>query len=326
MNEMVVVWMPVFNEAAYLAAAIESVLAQSFRDFTLLISDNHSTDGSGDIAAAYAARDHRVRIVRPDAHCTSLHHIRWLFEGLLKEQFNQRYSIFIGGHDIWHFDYLRRLVEAAEGNPASAIVYSNCSEIDGAGKVINSLRGYVHVAEQIRPMIPLSVLTSLTHNLVFGGLWRESIRRRTSMRYQCSAVDHLMVTEMALMGEIVLIPDALMFLRRLPEHGNAQAYKKKHLGDDRIDPNADMAEQLQWVRDLVAAAAAGDVFFQQPAALQLLETATISAYIARYWNILVPYEDGVNRFFGGPEVQRLLALHGHYGATISEFIAKHLEK
>jgi glycosyltransferase involved in cell wall biosynthesis len=52
---------PVYNGAAYLADTIDSVLAQSCEDFELIICDDHSTDGSLDIAASRA--DPRIRIL-----------------------------------------------------------------------------------------------------------------------------------------------------------------------------------------------------------------------------------------------------------------------
>jgi glycosyltransferase involved in cell wall biosynthesis len=56
---------PFYNTAPYLAECIESVLAQSHGDFEYVLVDNHSDDGGGEIAARYAARDRRIRIVRP---------------------------------------------------------------------------------------------------------------------------------------------------------------------------------------------------------------------------------------------------------------------
>jgi glycosyltransferase involved in cell wall biosynthesis len=56
---------PFYNTAPYLAECIESVLAQSHGDFEYVLVDNHSDDGGGEIAARYAARDARMRIVRP---------------------------------------------------------------------------------------------------------------------------------------------------------------------------------------------------------------------------------------------------------------------
>ena len=53
--------LPTYNYARFLPEAIESVLAQDWTDYELLISDDRSTDGSAAIIAAYAARDPRIR-------------------------------------------------------------------------------------------------------------------------------------------------------------------------------------------------------------------------------------------------------------------------
>ena len=54
---------PVYNVAPYLSACLDSVLAQTFRDFELILVEDGSTDGSREIAEAYAAKDVRVRII-----------------------------------------------------------------------------------------------------------------------------------------------------------------------------------------------------------------------------------------------------------------------
>jgi glycosyltransferase involved in cell wall biosynthesis len=59
--------MPVFNTERYLAAAVESVLSQTFRDFELIAVDDGSTDGSGEMLRRYAAADPRMRVIsRPN--------------------------------------------------------------------------------------------------------------------------------------------------------------------------------------------------------------------------------------------------------------------
>ena len=54
---------PVYNVAPYLAACLDSVLSQTFRDFELILVEDGSTDGSRAVAEAYAAKDARVRLV-----------------------------------------------------------------------------------------------------------------------------------------------------------------------------------------------------------------------------------------------------------------------
>jgi glycosyltransferase involved in cell wall biosynthesis len=60
---VVSVILPVYNAEAYLRAAIDSILAQTFPDFELLTLDDGSTDGSLAILRGYAASDPRVRVV-----------------------------------------------------------------------------------------------------------------------------------------------------------------------------------------------------------------------------------------------------------------------
>src|SRR5258706_45172 len=63
------VLLPVKDGIAFLAEALDSIVAQTFRDWRLIVLDHGSTDGSAELAAAYAERDVRI-IVRafPAAH------------------------------------------------------------------------------------------------------------------------------------------------------------------------------------------------------------------------------------------------------------------
>lgn len=56
--------MPVYNGATFIREALDSLLAQSFSDFELIISDNASTDGTEIICREYAEKDERIRYVR----------------------------------------------------------------------------------------------------------------------------------------------------------------------------------------------------------------------------------------------------------------------
>ena len=53
---------PVYNTEPYLARCVDSILSQSFSDFELLLIDDGSTDGSGNICDAYAETNSRVRV------------------------------------------------------------------------------------------------------------------------------------------------------------------------------------------------------------------------------------------------------------------------
>ena len=54
---------PVYNVAEWLSETVDSILAQTFRDFELVLVDDGSTDGSGELCDQYAAGDNRIRVI-----------------------------------------------------------------------------------------------------------------------------------------------------------------------------------------------------------------------------------------------------------------------
>ena len=56
--------LPVYNGEKYITDSIEALLGQSYTDFELIISDNASTDSTGDICRRYEKEDSRVRYFR----------------------------------------------------------------------------------------------------------------------------------------------------------------------------------------------------------------------------------------------------------------------
>jgi len=65
---LISVVVPVFDVAGYLPEALDSILGQSHGTLEVVVVDDGSTDDSGRIADAYAARDARVRVVHIDNH------------------------------------------------------------------------------------------------------------------------------------------------------------------------------------------------------------------------------------------------------------------
>lgn len=62
-KDLISVIIPVYNVAAYLPECIDSVLRQSYPELEVILVDDGSTDGSGEICDGYAAGDSRVRVV-----------------------------------------------------------------------------------------------------------------------------------------------------------------------------------------------------------------------------------------------------------------------
>jgi glycosyltransferase involved in cell wall biosynthesis len=59
---LVSIVVPAYNEAKHIGECIESLLAQTYQNWECIVANNCSTDGSGEIARQYAAKDSRVRV------------------------------------------------------------------------------------------------------------------------------------------------------------------------------------------------------------------------------------------------------------------------
>lgn len=75
-HDLVSVIVPVYNKKAYLEQCIESILSQTYKKLELILVDDASSDGSGEICDSYVARDDRVRVIHqqnggPTAACVA---------------------------------------------------------------------------------------------------------------------------------------------------------------------------------------------------------------------------------------------------------------
>ena len=63
---LISVIIPVFNVRPYLAKALESVIRQTYSHLEIIVVDDGSTDGSGDICDEFAARDERIKVIHQE--------------------------------------------------------------------------------------------------------------------------------------------------------------------------------------------------------------------------------------------------------------------
>ena len=131
---LVSIGLPTYNGGRYLAQSLEALLKQDYPNWELIISDNCSTDDTGDIARAYAARSDRVRYI---SHETNLG-ARANFNFVLAEA-TGAYFMWAADHDLWEPTFISRCVEALEADPTAMLAYSQCLMIDEDGAPIEKI-------------------------------------------------------------------------------------------------------------------------------------------------------------------------------------------
>lgn len=134
MKNHVLVVIPNYNGADRLGAAIDSILAQSYTDFTLVIVDNGSTDGSRGIIEQYENKDKRVRSIYRDKNYGYTGGVNPGFELAIQE--GAAYAAPFNNDAVAHKDWLKYLVEFLNGHPDNGI--ATCTILHADGKTIDS--------------------------------------------------------------------------------------------------------------------------------------------------------------------------------------------
>ncbi|MBD1837946.1 CHAT domain-containing protein [Coleofasciculus sp. FACHB-64] len=120
-----------YNRELYLAATIESILAQTRQDFELLVWDDGSTDRTVEIARDYEARDRRVRVVAAE------HQGRVSALQAAIAQTTGTYIGLVDSDDLLAPTAVQETATVLEANPEVGFVYTDYIDIDQSGKVID---------------------------------------------------------------------------------------------------------------------------------------------------------------------------------------------
>ncbi len=120
--------MPVYNGELFLAEALDSLLAQSYSNFEIIILDNQSTDGTARICGEYSRKDGRIRFIVDQ--CQRNPHEA---ANRLSELITGEYCMIACDDDVWDPDYVASLVSALRADGELGMAYSNGCYIDVDG-------------------------------------------------------------------------------------------------------------------------------------------------------------------------------------------------
>lgn len=212
--------MPVYNGEEYLERAIDSLLAQDYEDFELIISDNGSTDRTEEICRSYAARDPRIRYVREEEN----HGASW--------NFNRAFELARGEYFRWacHDDtceptHLSRCVEALDKAPDSvALVYTRTMLIDEHDTPVWTTDENMDTQGEPPHRRFGIVAQRLRYSNVLYGLIRRDALAQTDLIGPYESSDCVLLAQLSLIGEFVEIP-AYLFRRRVHPGMSREANK-----------------------------------------------------------------------------------------------------
>lgn len=200
------VGLAVFNGENYLEESIESILAQTYTDFELIISDNASTDRTPDICKRYLD-DPRVRYHRNATNIGGANNENLTFTLARGEFFRNA-----AHDDICHSRLFEACVDALDRDPDAILCYTKIIEIDGDGEITGErLLGR---ATDPRPSVRFREMISRAHNCELTyGVVRSAVLRQTSLQRNYTDSDRVMLGELAIMGRFIELDEGLFYKR-----------------------------------------------------------------------------------------------------------------
>lgn len=217
--------MPVYNGEPYLAAALDSLLCQTYTDFELIISDNASTDRTEAICKQYAAQDARIRYYRNSTNIGATRNYN-----LLVEMARGQYFKWAAHDDICAPTYLEKCVEILDSMPSVVVCYPKSLLIDEIREETISDQDDLDLrstspSERFKTLFEAFYFKQRQRqnktNPVFGVI-RLDVLRLTPCIGNYEACDKVLLAELALRGQFYEVPEYL-FSRR--DHPN-RAYNR----------------------------------------------------------------------------------------------------
>ena len=212
MTPRVSIGMPVYNGERFLAEALDSILAQDFGDFELIISDNASTDATRDICEAYVRRDSRITYSRLPENLGGA------------RNFNRVFHMSSGDFFKWaaHDDRLRpaflsRCLDAfQEFRTPPGVIYPKAEFIDQDGLPMGPDADRMHTDSNysfVRAFQAIQGMGAVASAVM--GVFHANTLKKTRLLQGFFPADQVLLLETALLGKVIQLEGEPLFQRRI---------------------------------------------------------------------------------------------------------------
>lgn len=200
--------LPVYNGAAGLATALDSLLSQELSDLEVVVSDNGSTDATPDVCRQFANRDPRVHIVRAEANRGPT----WNFNRALDECRHGRYFMWAAHDDRRAPQYASSCIRLLESRPEAALCGTHTAFVGPAGEPTGEIDPGISTLG-LRPADRAALYARwVDRNSIFYGIYRTSALAGRRLQ-NCIGNDQIFLVELALAHAFHALPEVMMWRR-----------------------------------------------------------------------------------------------------------------
>jgi glycosyltransferase involved in cell wall biosynthesis len=198
----------VYNGERFLSKTLDSLLAQTFKDFELIICDNCSTDATEQICRSYAATDSRIRYHRNSENIGAPRNFNLAASLSLGDYFK-----WSGADDLCAPLMVEHCVEVLDRRADAVLCYPRTRLIDENDAAVQDYEDRLDIQVESPNWRLAQLLSNIRMcNAVFG-LIRSSALKRTRLFGTYPNSDVAFLAELVLHGVFVELPETLFFRR-----------------------------------------------------------------------------------------------------------------
>ena len=242
-SPLVSLGLPVYNGEDYIGSTLDSILAQTYTNFEVVISDNASTDRTQEICIEYATNDLRIKYFRNDENLGASRNFNRTFK-----LSSGKYFKWCGHDDLLAPEYLERCIQVLENNERAVICFPKITYIDSKGHPIGTQKEETlsivsdNFPDRLRTLFDFQIRGDDSIAAIFA-LMRRSALLKTALWGLFVSSEEILIMEVLSQGVFVQITEALFFFR---DHSQ-RAFVKNVTPSDRLawfDPKAKKIFQL----------------------------------------------------------------------------------
>lgn len=225
---LVSIIVPVFNVRAYLEEALDSVIKQTYSNLEIIIIDDGSTDGSGEICDFYAQKDSRIQVMHQENRGLSSARNAGL------DIMCGEYVAFLDPDDAYHIDYIKELLSVAfRDNADIAVCRYTTQKTEGQLSFNTKAQKETSLGTGIYNR--RSALHALAESKIIWSVWNKLYHRRlwTHIRFQDGQIYEDVDATFRILDlcETICVIDDLLYLKRIRLGSITDTMTQKNLSD-----------------------------------------------------------------------------------------------
>lgn len=222
-SPIVTIGLPVYNSERYVETSLQSLLNQTHSNFVLIISDNASTDRTGEICMRYAAADPRIQYSRNEVNIGNPGNFN-----RIASMTTTKYLKWSTADDFWEPTFLERGLEVMERDPSIALCYPQATLVDADGLNPTPYDDVLHIMIDDPAERFLAVIDRIKLAHQHLGVIRMSALRKTHLLGAHVGSDINLLSELALYGKYYELPERLFSRRFHKDSGSWKRDDKEH--------------------------------------------------------------------------------------------------